>query len=106
MVHAIPFQLDKQRAVRMDAKAIMLIERELGKSFFKIDLDDLSMTETINMLWAGLQHEDKELTVDDVADLVAEHSDPLKAVTVVIEAIGAAFEQAKGKPGNGRKGSK
>lgn len=88
-----PFKLDKIRNFRYGMKAISLIEKKLKKPVAKIDMENLTMEDAAVMIWAGLQHEDRELTPDKVMDLVDDYSD----ITTVMQAMGEAFQGAFGK---------
>ncbi len=92
-----PIELDKMRNFRYGMKALYLIEKELKKPISKIDMENLTMEETAIIIWAGLQHEDKDLTPEKVMDLVDEYS----SLPAVMQAMGEAFASAFGidKPG-------
>ncbi len=90
-----PVKLDKMRNFRYGMKAISLIEKKLGKPIGKIDLENLTMEDAAVMIWAGLVHEDKDLTPEKVMDLVDEYSD----VQTVLTAMGEAFQGAFGNYG-------
>ena len=85
-----PVKLDKMRNFRYGMKAISLIEKKLGKPIGKVDMENLTMEDTAVMIWAGLVHEDKDLTLEKVMDLVDEYSD----VQTVLETMGKAFQGA------------
>ena len=87
-----PVKLDKMRNFRYGMKAISLIEKKLGKPIGKIDLENLTMEDAAVMIWAGLAHEDPELTPEKVMDLVDEYSD----IQTVLTAMGEAFQGAFG----------
>jgi hypothetical protein len=87
-----PIQLDKVRNLRYGMKALSLIEKKLKKPVSKIDMDDLTMEDAATLIWAGLQHEDKDLTPDKVMDLVDEYSN----IPAVMQAMGEAFAAAFG----------
>ena len=87
-----PIQLDKMRNFRYGMKAISLIEKTLGKPISKIDMDNLTMEDAAVMIWAGLAHEDPDLTPEKVMDLVDEYSD----IQTVLTAMGEAFQAAFG----------
>ncbi len=87
-----PIQLDKTRNFRYGMKAISMIEKKLKTTVSKLDFDSLSMEDTATVIWAGLAHEDRELTPDKVMDLVDEHSN----IQTVVEAMGEAFSSAFG----------
>lgn len=94
-----PIQLDKVRNFRYGMKAISLIEKKFKKPISKIDMENLTMEEAAIMIWAGLQHEDRDLTPDKVMDLVDEHSN----LQTVIETMGEAFQGAFGTGGDSEK---
>lgn len=87
-----PVKLDKMRNFRYGMKAISLIEKKLGKPIGKIDLENLTMEDAAVMIWAGLAHEDPDLTPEKVMDLVDEYSD----IQTVFTAMGEAFQAAFG----------
>jgi hypothetical protein len=93
-----PIKLDKVRNYRYGMKAISLIEKSLNTNVAKMDFDNLSMKDTATIIWAGLVHEDKELTPEKVMDLIDDHSD----IQTAIETMGKAFNDSfsgKGKKG-------
>lgn len=87
-----PIQLDKTRNFRYGMKAISHIEKSLHTNISKIDFDNLSMEQTAIIVWAGLVHEDKELTPEKVIDLIDEHS----SIAKVVDVMGKAFAEAFG----------
>jgi hypothetical protein len=98
-----PIQLDKSRNFRYGMKAISLIEKKLKKPISKIDMENITMEDSAVLIWAGLQHEDKDLTPDKVMDLVDEHSDIQTILTAMSEAFQGAFG-AKGATEKGKNG--
>lgn len=90
-----PIQLDKVRNFRYGMKAVSLIEKSLGKNVSKLDFDNLTMEDTATIIWAGLVHEDKELTPEKVMELIDDHSD----IQSAIEIMGKAFNEAFGSKG-------
>lgn len=86
-----PIQLDKARNFRYGMKALSLIEKKLKKPISKIDLDNLTMEEIAVFIWAGLVHEDKELTPDKVMDLVDEYSSIAAVSKAINEALNSAY---------------
>lgn len=87
-----PIHLDKSRNFRYGMKAISLIEKKLKMPVAKIDMENLTMEDAAVMIWAGLQHEDKDLTPDKVMDLVDDHSN----LNTVMQVMGEAFQGAFG----------
>jgi hypothetical protein len=91
-----PITLDKVRNFRYGMKAISMIEKQLKINISKLDFNSLTMEDTATLVWAGLVHEDKDLTVDKVMDLIDEYSD----LKTVIEVMGKAFNDAFGEAKN------
>lgn len=87
-----PIELDKSRNFRFGMKAIHLIEKKLKKNISKIDFDNLTMEELATVMWAGLVHEDKDLTPEKVMDLVDEYSN----LQTVAEVMSQAFQDSFG----------
>jgi hypothetical protein len=87
-----PIKLEKNRNFRYGMKAISLIEKTLDVKIAKLDLENLSMEDTATIIWAGLVHEDKDLTVDKVMELIDEHA----SLTEVLETMAKALSEAFG----------
>jgi hypothetical protein len=65
----VSVMLDKERTLRLTHNNIIKAERELG--FPLLQLSDKFGFEAVRALvWAGLLHEDKDLTPDDAGDLM------------------------------------
>lgn len=86
-----PIKLDKERQLRYGMRAVSLIEKKFKKPMSKIDMDNLTMEETAVFIWAGLTHEDKNLSPDRVIDLVDQYSSISLVLPLVIEAYLGAF---------------
>lgn len=90
-----PIKLDKIRNLKYNMRAIDLIEKKYGKPLMAIEgVQDglLTMDKTATIIWAGLYHEDKELTPEKVMDLIDEHSSLPKTSKVMWEALNSVFE--------------
>lgn len=87
-----PTQLDKTRNFRYGMKAIHQIEKALDTKIGLLDLESLSMYELSVIVWAGLVHEDKELTPERVMELIDDHS----SIPKITESMSKAFEDAFG----------
>lgn len=94
MKKGITFELDKPRTLRYGMNALAKIEDITGKNLMKLDLANVSVKDLLAIVYAGLYHEDKSLTVEKVGDLIDEYSD-LKQVA---EKIGEALTLAFGEP--------
>lgn len=90
-----PIEIDKTRNLRYGFKALSLIEKKFGKSLSKIDFDDLKIDELIKITWAGLVHEDKELTEDKLMTLLDENNVSMQKLA---EGIAEAMKRSFGNP--------
>lgn len=89
----VSIQLDKIRNLRFGMQAIMRVEQKLNKPFSAIDFEkEMKFTEIVDVIWAGLVHEDPSLTPDKVAELIDDHSD----IQTVMEKMGEAMAEAFG----------
>lgn len=99
----VQIQLDRRRTLRYGGGALMAIEQRTGKNLLKGELGtDLSFTELVTFVWAGLRHEDPELTLEEAADLI----DPSR-MEEIAEAMGEALNAAfpTGPSATGDKGT-
>lgn len=87
-----PIELDKIRNFRYGMKAISLVEKKLKKPMAKVEMDSLTMEDSAVLIWAGLAHEDRDLTPDKVMDLIDNYS----SLPKVMEAAGQALQEAFG----------
>lgn len=85
-------EMDKVRNFRYGMKALSIIEKKFKKPIAKVDLSNMTMEETAIIIWAGLVHEDKNLTVDKVMEIIDEKGN----LQEVIAAMGEAFDNAFG----------
>lgn len=89
-----PVKLDKIRNLQYNMRAINLIEKSLGKPMMKIEgMSDgsLTMNEYAVIIWAGLAHEDKDLTPDKVIELIDKHSSLKKISKEMWKALNEVF---------------
>lgn len=88
----VEIKLDKTRNMRLGMVAMIKIEKKLGKKISQLSFDgEMSFEEISTILWAGLVHEDAELTPEKVAELVDEYSEVATAMAVMGEAMQEAF---------------
>lgn len=90
-----PIKLDKVRNFRYGMKAMSIIEKKFKKPIAKIDFDNMTMEDTATVIWAGLQHEDKNLTPDKVMDLIDEKGNFQEVLETMAEAMSLAFNGGK-----------
>ena len=87
LVPMVQIDLDKERHLKFDLNALCEIEILTGQSFSDLDA---SMQTIRIVLWAGLIHEDADLTLQDVGKLI--HGGNLAEVNrAVSEAFGATM---------------
>lgn len=89
-----PYKLDKVRNLRYGMKAFSKIEDVFGMPLAKIDLNNLTQKQLATIIWAGLEHEDKDLDADKVMDLIDDYSDIQEASEMLTKAI----QESMGKP--------
>lgn len=92
MKNGITITLDKPRTLRYGMNALAKIEDLTGKSILALDLNKVGIKDLLAIIYGGLYHEDKTLTIEKVGDLIDEYSD----LTTIAEKIGEALIQAFG----------
>lgn len=101
-----PIKLDKERNFKFGMKAISLIEKKLGVPIGKIDMENMTMEDAATMMWAGLVHEDKDLTPDKVMDLIDDYSDMETAFNAMSDALNGPESNEANKGKNSKKVAK
>ena len=92
MRKSVTIDLDKARNLRYGLNALVRIEELTGKGITELNLERITMKDLRTILYAGLCHEDSELTVEKVGELIDEYSD----ITTVASKLGEAFNIAFG----------
>ena len=85
----VTINLDKERHLYFNLNSLELIEDLTGKTIDKIG-EGMSMKMLKAIVFAGLVHEDKALTLEAVGDMIG-----FEDIEQVSEAIGKAFEGLK-----------
>lgn len=95
-----PYENGRQRRFRFDVNALADFEQETGMGFAQLMKQKAVFGAARAMLWAGLKHEDRGLTVEGVGDLLTEYladdQVPVGAHSIdaiLMVAIAAAVEQ-------------
>lgn len=89
-----PIKLDKVRNLRYGMRALDLIEKKFGGPIMAKEgmmTGVLTMEEYATIIWAGLVHEDKDLTPEKVMDLIDEHSSLKEITSEMWDAFNAAY---------------
>jgi len=104
-IPSVTIELDKPRHMRLGMGAMVEFEQITGLNILGVDLDRLDMTTTAQLLLAMLRHEDKELTLERVIELIDEKADDgldvVEIMKPVLNTIIAAFDRGK-KSKNGK----
>jgi len=93
MKKSVTIELDKARNLRYGMNALVKVEEMTGKSITSLDLESLSMKDLRTIVYAGIYHEDKELTPEIVGELIDDYS----TIGEVAEKLGEAFTIAFGE---------
>jgi len=93
MKRGVTITLDKPRTLRYGINALAKIEDLTGKSLMHLDLASVGIKDLLTIVYAGLFHEDKDLTPEKVGDLIDEYS----SLTDIAKAVGDAMTEAFGK---------
>lgn len=99
MKKGITYNLDKPRTLRYGMNALAKIEDITGKSLMSLDLNSVGVKDLLAIVYAGLYHEDKDLTIESVGDLIDEYSSINEVADKVGKALTEAFGKAKAKQG-------
>lgn len=85
----VTINLDKERHLYFTLNSLELIEDMTGTSVDKIG-ENMNMKTLKALVFAGLVHEDKDLTVDEVGEMIG-----VDKIEEVSKAIGEAFKVLK-----------
>lgn len=91
--------LDKKRRLKFNMNALTELEDVLGIPITGLSSQKVGMKELRAMLWAGLLHEEPELTLREAGDLM-EVENLNEISTKITEAMTLAFPQNEGKKQN------
>lgn len=98
MKKGVTINLDRPRTLRYGMNALATIEDITGKSILTLDLNNVGVKDLLAIVYGGLYHEDKTLTIEKVGELIDDFSD----LTEIAEKLGEALTEAfgKGQAGN------
>lgn len=85
----VKIELDKERNLYFTLNSLEIIEELTGKTIDKLS-EGMSVSMLKAVVYAGLVHEDKSLTVEAVGEMIG-----FEDIKRVSEAIGEAFEGLK-----------
>ena len=96
----VKLKLDKERSLRYNLNALALIEERYGDiQKAVVEAQNGKVTIVRTLLWAGLVHEDKDLTEEQVGEMV-DISDLERVATAISQAFSAAMPKPDSKNGN------
>jgi len=90
MRQSVTIELDRPRNLRYGMNALVKIEEMIGRPISK--LENISIKDMRTIIYAGLFHEDKNLSPEKVGELIDEFSD----INTVAEKLGEAMTEAFG----------
>lgn len=88
----VNIELDKTRTLKFTTRALAELEDKLEIPLSQLGEQTMGIKALIKMCWAGLLHDDSNLTIDEVSDLM-DYSD----FETLSEKIREALELAFGK---------
>lgn len=94
-IAVVDIELDKPRKIKYTNGAFRKFKEVTGQSAFKISPDDFN-DYISELLWSGLLHEDREITVGEIDDLVGP-SNMYYVISKITEAWGLAMPEAPTK---------
>lgn len=100
MKHGITINLDKPRTLRYGINALAKIEDLTNKPLVKLDLKNVGIKDLLIITYAGLCHEDSNLTIEKIGDIIDEYS----SLGEIAEKVGEALTLAFGKEDKSSKG--
>lgn len=93
MKKGIVVNLDKPRLLRYGMNALALIEDLTGRPISQMDMNNIGIRDLRIIIYAGLSHEDKGITIEQVGDIIDEYS----SMSDIAEKVGEAFTLAFGE---------
>lgn len=94
----IEITLDKKRTLKLSLRGMLAFEEKTGKSLLRgFSRNDLTLEDCAALIWACLIHEDRDLSYDDVIDMV-DVDNVAEIMNAVIECTSRAFPEASPRP--------
>lgn len=99
MTPAVTITLDKERHLLLTLSAMIAFKKETGKDLMNPEVvkqisEHMELEDLRALLWASLRHEDKNLTIEQVGDML--HIGNMKDVAAKLgEAWSSALPEAK-----------
>ena len=100
------YENGRVRSLKYDVNALADFEQETGMGFALMMNQRASFGATRAMLWAGLKHEDRALTIEDVGELLSDYlmdADVKEGEHTIDTILGVALRAAATQGALGRK---
>ena len=99
MKPGILFTLEKPRILRYNMTALSLLEDHFDSPIaeFLPKLKKLKLSQLTVCLWAGLRHEDKDITPEQIMEMLDNADNPTKMIEESAQALSKAMTEAFGK---------
>ena len=94
MPKTVLIELDKARRLKYDVNAFVAIEEALGTTLGRA-FRSPGLREVRALLWAGLQWEDRDLTPEDVGDIIQTYLENGGDLDKLTDAIRKALEGSR-----------
>lgn len=88
-------KLDKEREIKFNMRAISRAEKLLGQSIIK-SAQDPTMEVIAGLTLAGISHEKNSFTIDEIMDLIDEHTTIQDVTEQVLTALSEAMGTSEG----------
>lgn len=98
-IKPIPITLDKPRNLLYDFNAFIELEEQYGDIKIALEgVEDLKLKPIRDMIWAGLIHEDENLTRKQVGRML-NLTNMQEIASKIMEALGVSLPEPEDKPG-------
>ena len=94
----VPITADKKRNLKFGMNSVIQLEKTFGKPIAEIG-NKPSLEDIATIMFFGLKHEDKKLTLEDIGDLmddaIENHETFDEVIKLVMEAFSSSFGDKK-----------
>jgi len=85
---------DKEYTLKYDINALALLEDITGKSISNVLQENMGISTLRNLFYVGLKRNHKDITVEQVGDIMQDYIDEHKSVERLSALITEAFEKS------------
>jgi hypothetical protein len=87
------YELDKPREIIIKMRAMDNFEKKTGKSLMSMDTNAMTISDMATLIWAGFN--DKDITPDNVIDLIDKYSSLEEASLVLEKTMSESFPKGE-----------